>query len=39
MRKIFITVTVIALIVSIMGTGLLVYIETSNPTPIETTAP
>lgn len=31
MRKIFISLTVIALIVSIVGTGIIVYIETTLP--------
>lgn len=32
MRKTFIVITVIALIVSVVGTGVVVFIETSNPT-------
>lgn len=35
MRKTLITLTVIALLVSIVGTGVLVYVETNN-TPIPT---
>ncbi len=31
MRKIIITITIIALIVSIVGTGILVYVETTSP--------
>ncbi len=34
MRKIIITLTVLALVVSIVGTGLLVYVESSAPTPV-----
>ena len=39
MRKIINILVVITLIASIVGTGVLVYIETSHPTPVETTAP
>lgn len=31
MRKIIITFTIIVLIVSIVGTGILVYVETTSP--------
>ncbi len=33
MRKAFITITVLALIASIVGTGVIVYFETSTPLP------
>jgi hypothetical protein len=33
MRKVFIWITVIALIISIVGTGVIVYIDTTTPLP------
>ena len=39
MRKIINIFVVVTLIASIVGTGVIVYIETSSPTPVETTAP
>ncbi len=35
MRKAFITITVIALLLSIIGTGVLVYIDSHSPIPSE----
>lgn len=37
MRKTFIIITVVALIVSVVGTGVIVFVETSNVTPETTT--
>ncbi len=39
MRKTIISITVILLILSILGTGVLVYVETSTPVSSEESSP